>query len=1179
MEKKMICPKCKAEIDEKELVCPNCKKVLKLQCPVCGAISKNTVCEKCGSVILNKCVKCGRLNSTALGKCPSCGLDINASIGLRESVIEEFAVLTIEIANFDDIKTAFKSTKITEQFKKNLYATIKKTASFKKLRVQFVDDTFIIRFCKDTSFLESCKSALDFSIYVAQTVTEINQKLFDAKGIALKVQMAVQKRDVYSKPSEYKSGININVVYSSSAKSHLFNNIEVVVDSYVYQVTKMNYPYQSLSAVFVKNQMVMYFELILHKIIKLEKEQKSIEQAVKLPKNLDYEPEEEPDEGKLINFSGLNCTFLKVKQENLLSEIEKIKNKNVQNPIISIKGEDRSTKLSIISIEQLQNIFNDSNVVRFSCIDDNRYCAYGLLKQMILAYRNTNEMSVLHNPELIEGVSQDINIQDLLKMHVSTKAHPEDLRYSYFESFAKFIAGIPFKTVFVIDNFENADEGSLEILKYLIENKALGNAAFILSCAGDYSLHRKIYKLMTSNNYFELEMRLSANKSIISSNLPAIKDVQNSFFIEKVLENTKGSYFYFNQALKYLIDTGVLGLKDEKYKIKQERMVVIPKELDELVQKRIQHLKTIENAFELYVSILLSGEKFPLDIVRNLGVEEDVKILKYLEKHDFIQLIDKKYIFVNNSNLYRRNLLKICDKDELANLCENLLKKIYINITSPNFVKAQLLEFAGMKKDAFAQWHSLAMVSSQLGDFCAYLNCTNKFLSLVDNVLDSDTDKTVEQVKMDVYGELASILYKYYPDKIIKFMDMLLQNLERQNDDKKIKEIANKLVQSCLISGNYNNALEYIGKIISRTQRSSFNPSDKNFNLNYFLIHMVMLEIYFNLGRLNECIELGDELFKHVDLKTITEKLLPEGFSKKQFEDAILDALFFINAARVIQLKPDRAEKIQSIISRNSTDYSCLRILQVINDFIEGKDVIAQMKVVLQQKINDKYSPILFSILQGLVSLKYKDFEGLGNYMHNAKMTSAGLRLHQFEYFCDLMIGYAYLNLGNIKKAKQIFYNILDVSSDKGLKNIGYMSWFLIAKMEAAGNNIEMSVEILKNSLLKTEKDRNISELFIILDKIFLSEIMLTVDASNNIEQSLYSVEQALDLSLKDGIYIYLPQMADMLMFVYSGILKTNTQKDIQELYKNKIYGLQKIMAQVFPDLPKTANNGQNTNE
>ena len=240
----MNCPKCNTVIGEKDLVCPNCKKVLRLQCPACGAITKNTVCEKCGSVIINKCYKCGKLNSAALEKCPKCGLNVNASIGLRESVIEEFAVLTIEITNFEDIKNAFKSDKIVEQFKKNLYTLIRKTAAQKKLRVQFLQDTFIIRFCKDYTFLESCKSALDFSIYVAQTVTEINKKLFDAKGVELKVQMAVQKRDVYSKPSEYKAGLNINVVYSSSGRSHLFNNTEVVVDSYIYQETTLEYPYK-----------------------------------------------------------------------------------------------------------------------------------------------------------------------------------------------------------------------------------------------------------------------------------------------------------------------------------------------------------------------------------------------------------------------------------------------------------------------------------------------------------------------------------------------------------------------------------------------------------------------------------------------------------------------------------------------------------------------------------------------------------------------------------------------------------------------------------------------------------------------------------------------------------------------------------------------------------------------
>lgn len=1163
----MNCPGCKTEIGEKDLVCPNCKKVLRLQCPVCGAITQNSVCEKCGSVILNKCYKCGKLNSAALEKCPKCGLNVNASIGLRESVIEEFAVLTIEITNFEDIKTAFKSDKITEQFKKNLYSMIKKTAAQKKLRVQFIDDTFIIRFCKDYSFVESCNSALDFSIYVAQSVTEINQKLFDAKGIALKTQMAVQKRDVYSKPSEYKSGININVVYSSSGKSHLFNNIEVVVDSYVYQVTKVKYPYQSLSAVYIKNQMVMFFELILHKIIKLEKEKEVDSNLIKLPERVDYVPEEEADESALINFSGLNCTFLRAKGETLKGEIEKIKNKNIQNPIIAIKGEERIGKLELLSNSDIQSIFNDSNIVRFSCPDKNKYCAYGLLKQMLLAYKNTSELNVLLNPESVDGITQDTNLQNLLKMHVSSSGHPEDLRYGYFDSFIGFVSSIPFKTLFVIENFENADESSLEILKYLVENKTMGNIGFIVSCDKDYSLHRKVYKLMTSNNYFEIEMKPSANKTIVAENIEKLKNIKDSFFLEKVLENTKGSHFYFAQALKYLVDDKILEQKEGRYKVKKEKMLVIPKDFDELIQKRITHLQTVENAFELFGSILLASERIPVSTIRLLGIKDDIKIIKYLSDNNFVKIIDDKEVFVNHYNLYRKNLITVCASQQLQDLSTGLLEKLYINTNAPNFVKAQLLELAKIKKEAFAQWHSLAMISSQIGDFCAYLNCTNKFLSLVDNVIDSDTDRTVEQVKMDVYGELASMLYKYYPDKIINFLEMLLENLEEKQDDQKIKEVANKLVQSCLISGNYNNALEYIGKIIARTQRSSFNPNDKDFNLNYFLVHLVTLEIYFNLGRLNECIELGEELFRHIDLRTVTENVLPEGFSKKQFEDAILDALFFINAARVIQLTPDRQEKIDFVINTHPQNYACFRLLKLFIDFYEGKDIIEPMKQIAKSGLNDKYSQMLFPLLQGLISLRYKDFNGLGNYVYNAKIKAADIHLHQLEYFCDLMIGYAYLNIGNLKKAKQIFYNILDISSDKGLKNIGYMSWFLISKAEYQDKNIDMAVEILNNSVLKMEKDSNITEFFMLLFKTFSAEIMLTTDPQHKLEQALYSCEQAFDSSLKKQLYVYLPQIADMLIFIYNQILSSQQSKEIEDIYQKKLVNVQQTMNGIFNTL------------
>ena len=1158
----MKCPNCKTEIGENKLACPNCKKVLRLKCSNCGNITKNTICEKCGSVILNKCYKCGKLNSTALEKCPNCGMDINASIGLRESVIEEFAVLTIDITNFDDIKSAFKSEKIKNQFKTNLYSLVKKTAYQKKLRTQFLENTFIIRFCKDYSFVESCKSAIDFSVFVAQSITEINQKLFDAKGIALKVQMAIQKRDIYSKPEEYKSGVNIDVVYSSSGVT-IYNNIETIVDSYVYQATKEEYPFQSLSALYIKNRMVMFFELVLSKIIKPE-DKKELKKAVKLPKYADYVPEEEPDESVLINFSGLNCTFSRAKEESVTAELRKINAKNPQNTIISIKGDERKEKLSELSNETLSNIFEGCKIVRFSCFDKNKYSAFGLLKQIVFEYYSINEETFLLNPKNYENKINNKNLLDLINMSPTNKAHPEDVRFGYFETFRDFIAAIPYKTIFVIEDFEYIDESSLEILKYIIDNKFLGNIGFVVSYSKDFSLHRKIPKLMTSNNYFEIELSPSANKTILTNQIDKLKNIKDSFFLEKILENTKGSYLYFNQALKYLLDDGIIEQKNNTYSIKEERMIVIPKDLDELVQKRLAHLQYLESYFELFGLMLLISEKIPVAVIQMLEVQNSAKILKYLEKEDFILFTQEKEICIKHYNLFKQNFLNLCEQEKLEELAKLLLEKIYINIEASNVKKAELLEYAKLKKEAFAQWHSLAMISGQLGDFCAYLNCTNKFLSLVDNVIDENTDKTVEQIKTEVYFELSLMLYKYYPDKIMNFLEMFLDKLENDKDEPKIQEIANRLVQSCILSGNYRNALDYIGKIISKIQKSSFNPEDKSFNINYFLINLVTIEIYFNLGRLNECIELGDELFKYITPKTDLERYLPENISKKQFEDAILDALIFTNLSCIIQLRPDRKERLQKTIRELPQKYTCFLLLGLISDLLEGKNIRDELAQIAQSKFTDKYSELFLFVIQGILALTENNFNEFGNCIYNAKIRAEDMYLHQFKYFCDLMIGYAYLNLGNTKKAKQIFYDVLDISSEKSMKNIAYTSWFMTAKAEYFDKNIPVAAEILNNSILRIEKDTDISDLFMILFKLLSSEIILTTGQSGLFEKALYNTEQIFDLSVKHKMHLYLMQIADMLIFIYNQILSSTQSKDIADAMQRKIQNLQQTMSAIF---------------
>ena len=562
----MNCPKCKTEISERDLVCPNCKKVLKLKCQKCGHITKKPVCDRCGNTIINKCYKCGRLNSTSLEVCPSCGMNINASILLREATIEEFAAMTIELENYEAIQEAFNSEKLARHFRANFYSLIKKIGAEKKLRVQLIDNVFIIRFCKDYSFLESCISAVDFSIFVAQSVTEINKKLYEAKGITVKAKIAIQKRDVYSKTSDYKAGVNINLVYSSKKIDHLFNNVQVLVDSYIYQMTKNKYPYQSLSAVYIKNQMVMFFELLLPSLIKIEEEEDLPEgNFVDIPKKLEFEPDEIEDE-KLLNFSSLHCSFLKAKYDTLLDELSRIiNNETLKNPIIAVKSSLRAGNLSGLYQKDFEKAFNDYKVCRFSCPANSKYTPLGFLKDLLYSYTNVSELDVLLNPECIDAITGDTYLQNLLLLKYPENRHPEDVRYEYFESFAGFFSHIVQKTVFIVDNFENIDEGSLEILKYLIENNILGNAAFIFSYNQDFSLHRKIYKLITSSNFFEIELRLSSNRTIINNHASSLRNIEKTFFFEKVMENTKGSNFFFNQAFNYLLDNGIFSYKDGLY--------------------------------------------------------------------------------------------------------------------------------------------------------------------------------------------------------------------------------------------------------------------------------------------------------------------------------------------------------------------------------------------------------------------------------------------------------------------------------------------------------------------------------------------------------------------------------------------------------------------------------------
>src|SRR5574344_1231537 len=265
----MKCLKCGKEISENDLHCPNCNRVLKLLCPNCGTINKGNTCKKCGFVIVTKCHKCGTINETIKGKCKKCGFSTYTSAAINASNIDEFACLTVEFSNLEDFKNLFGSTKLFDKFKNNLDTLIVNYTRNFNVKREIINNIYIIRFNKDFSFTESANTAIKASIEIQKLVTELNVKLKKANYAPLNCNIAVLKRDIYSKPSDYNSGFNIKLIYQNTKDSKLLNNLQVLADNHIYNEIADKYSLSALSAVMVKQKMVMLFELNLKKYIDL----------------------------------------------------------------------------------------------------------------------------------------------------------------------------------------------------------------------------------------------------------------------------------------------------------------------------------------------------------------------------------------------------------------------------------------------------------------------------------------------------------------------------------------------------------------------------------------------------------------------------------------------------------------------------------------------------------------------------------------------------------------------------------------------------------------------------------------------------------------------------------------------------------------------------------------------
>lgn len=1102
----MECPKCGLEIDDKAMVCPNCKKVLKLACPICKTINTTNTCKKCGYTIITKCHNCGKVNQTASKKCRKCGYDLEKSVIQNEANTDDFAILTIDFPNMDEMRTCLGSAKLFNKFKINLDKIIYDYTKSIGLRRQIINKTCIIRCDKDYTFGSSVETAVKTAIDLLNLITAMNCKLTNKKNATVRCNMFILKRNTEDNPNDFDSGYNISLINQNATQKtdKILNTFQILTDDHVANVIGSEYSLSPLNSVMVKDEMLMFYEIDLRQYVKVEWPEEEVDNEIEVPnfvQNMLIEQDKmdgealnnldspkDPDaiyDIETINFEQINCDFIRTENIDVLFHIMN-KFQTTPKGIVTIKTAEMYKPYTLKVLNTIGEIGKFDNIITLTCYEEMKYSPYSFFRDLVSAifeYTVSQKLFFENDFSMFASVDPDGLIKDLISLQKRESDKAEDTRYIYFDIFLTLLQIIP-KTLIYIEDFEKIDSSSYDVLKYLFEAFEQLDISFLISHNKDFSLHKDCHFLLSKPYYTEITLKPTSFEKLIEENKVFYKDVLNNFYFQRVAKYACGSSLFIDIAIQYLIESGVFAIREDSIEMIDPKTIIIPSSLDKLVARRLNLLQDDANAMKFLTSLVLLGTRVDISTIQSLNYSNLNELIEKLSNMGFLYQYNN-CIYFPNYNLLRNNLLSTISKIYLENVAEDLFEKVF-DEGMPSPIKAYLYGLLQKTDKERSQWEQLAEICLSLGDFNAYLNCTDKVIQLLNQNNDPEKFEEIEEYKKLLYQNISSNLYEYIPEKTASIAERTLKNLEKTANADDIILLCNKMINGNLLVGDYNHALELTHKVLSLIPPSSLNPNDENFNSYFFLMSVIHIQILFNIGALTDCLEIGYKVLNIINDETISH-LKPDYMSDEDFQNLIIDSAGYVALANVLSLSGNVEEFLKIL----RADLHCIPesfdLFIALQNLLHGKQI---PEISDQISDSDRFGSVIYNIICAFSELN-EGYTKFAENIYRAKLFANNNKLHFLELFCDLMIGYAYMKLNSFEKADSIIYKIIKETNNNGMTTLLYLAWFVMSELHLMQNRYDVVFGIVNNSLIQLEKTDTTSPYLLMLFKYNMYKIMM----------------------------------------------------------------------------------------
>ena len=1104
----MECPKCGMEIDDKAMVCPNCKKVLRLACPVCKTINTSNTCKSCGYVIISKCHNCGKINQTFSKKCKKCGFETEKSVILNESNTDDFTMLTIQFPNMSDMKKLLGSVKLYNKFKINLDKIISDYAKSVGLRRQVINNTYVIRCNRDYTFNTSASTAVKTAIELLNSITSMNCKLTKKKNATIRCNIFLMKRNVQDDPNNIDSGFNISLLNQDVKKKEdkILNTFQVLVDDSVAEAINDEYNVSSLNSVMVDDEMVMISEVDLKEFVKVEYPVDEDEDEVEVPnfvQNMLIEQDKldgealnnmntkkaDPDsiyDIDTINFDEIRCEFMRTENIDVVFHVMN-KLQTTPKGILAIKTPEMYKPYTLKLLNAAAETGQYNNIISLTCYDEMKYTPYAFFRDLVSAifeYTVNQKLFFQNDFSMFASVDPDGLIKDLITLQKRGTENLEDTRYVYFDIFLTLLQVIP-KTLIFIEDFEKIDSSSYDVLKYLFEAFEQLDISFLISYDKDFSLHKDCHFLLMQPYYTEITLKPTSFEKMIEDNKVYYKNIMSDFYFQRIAKYACGSSLYIDIALQYLIESEVYRADDETVEMINPKTIIIPSSLDKLVSRRLNLLQDDEETMKFLTIIVLLGTRVDYGTIESLDYKNYKNILEKLGDLGYVYEYNN-CIYFPNYNLLRRNLLSTISPIYLKEVAQELFDKVYNGADMSSPAEAYLYSLLEDIENERKEWEDLADVSLSLGDFSAYVNCTERIIELLNKNNDPELQEEIENYKSQLYESIAENIYDYIPNKSSDIALDALNHIEKGPNIDRIIRLCNKMINGAIAVGDYTHALELMHKVLALLPPSSINPSEPNFNTYFYLMSAAHVQILFNIGALADCLEVGYKVLNVVSNDTINI-LKPDYFTEENFKYFMTDIAGYVAMANVLLMNNNIPEFLKILRENLDSIPPSYELFTILHDLLKGYK-IKDFDIEISE--NDKFGWFIYNIVNAY-KLSEGDNKIFAEYVYKAKIGAKSSGLFQLELFADLLIGYAYMNAESYEKAEHIVYNIIKTSSAKGMTTILYAAWYVMSEIHLRQGKYDVAFGIINNSLIQIEKNNNTSEYILMLFKYNMYKIMM----------------------------------------------------------------------------------------